>query len=171
MKLQTKVAQAYTESLLKHIAYVKEAGVALGVPLEQLAQHDISKWTQEEFASYAINFYGSDEDKLNNKDAFDLAWLHHIHYNKHHPQHWILQQASGEVKVLLMPRNYVLEMIADWIGASRAYTGSTDMTSWLLTEYYKKVLHPQSRIWADEILIELGYGKILEEAKTLLLFK
>lgn len=51
------------------------------------------------------------------KRAFDAAWLHHIHANPHHWQHWILHEDSGKVIVLVMPLAAINEMVADWIGA------------------------------------------------------
>lgn len=51
--------------------------------------------------------------------AFNAAWLHHIHHNPHHWQHWILRQDDGREVVLVPPNAVVNEMIADWIGAGR----------------------------------------------------
>jgi hypothetical protein len=39
--------------------------------------------------------------------------------------------ALGGHTVLLMPEEYIREMIADWLGASRAKTGSWDIKLWL----------------------------------------
>jgi hypothetical protein len=51
---------------------------------------------------------------------FNKAWLHHIHLNDHHWNHWLLQQDSGELRALEMPDVCIKEMIADWRGANKA---------------------------------------------------
>lgn len=50
---------------------------------------------------------------------FNAAWLHHIHKNPHHWQHWILRQDDGREIVLIPPNADVNEMVADWLGAGR----------------------------------------------------
>lgn len=51
-------------------------------------------------------------------NAFNVAWLHHLHANPHHWQHWILQQDSGSTLILVPTSVHVVqEMVADWIGA------------------------------------------------------
>jgi hypothetical protein len=56
--LDVDTAVRHTESLIKHITYVREAGEKLGVDKTQLEQHDSSKWSYDEFLPYAINFQG-----------------------------------------------------------------------------------------------------------------
>lgn len=48
-----------------------------------------------------------------------------------------------------MPERYVREMVADWMGASRAYTGSWDMVDWLEKNLPRMDLHPVTveRLW------------------------
>jgi len=43
------VAVRFIESLQKHLEYVREAGTRLGIPLEQLAEHDTSKFSVFEY--------------------------------------------------------------------------------------------------------------------------
>ena len=47
-------------------------------------------------------------------ERFNIAWLHHIHNNPHHWQHWVLLQDEGTVVCVDMPMNYIIEMICDW---------------------------------------------------------
>lgn len=116
------VANAYIESLNEHITYVREAGQKIGVHQVQLDTHDRSKWSEAEFPGYARHFKGGGAP-----DLFASAWLHHIHHNPHHWQHWIFsdgyapKNSQVENGVVAMPNVYALEMIADWMGASRAY--------------------------------------------------
>lgn len=145
----------FSAKLIEHIGFVQQACIKLGVPEEQAGAHDESKWSKEEFHAYAYKFAGPGDDP----DSFSLAWLHHIHHNPHHPQHWIIP-GGGERGVLRMPDEYCLEMIADWMGASKAYTGAWDMTDWLNKNFKNVKLHPDSCKFVKEILFKLGYGSI-----------
>ena len=80
---------------------------------ELVRVHDASKYDAEEYGPYLNYFYPS---KGHSKDqvAFDLAWLHHIHNNPHHSQHWILIRDEGEVVPMDMPVEYICEMLCDW---------------------------------------------------------
>ena len=85
---------------------------------------------------------------------FDAAWLHHIHKNPHHHQHWVLRQDDGDVKCLEMPAHFAREMVSDWIGAGVAQ-GKTDKTSVLV--WYEKnkesiKLHNQTRELVESLI-------------------
>lgn len=172
--LPEPVAEAFLESLETHIRYVIEAGLMLGLSDLHLMRHDESKFGREEFAQYAINFHGGKSgldvahEAGKASDDFAGAWLHHIHHNPHHWQHWIFPDSftpkgsSVEAGMLLMPELYVREMVADWLGASRAYTGSWDMTEWLRKNLPRVRLHSQSWMILKDILRE-DYGNILDE--------
>lgn len=152
-------AKEFTESLTAHIAFVREAGRKLGVPDEQLAVHDDSKWTDAEFSGYARHFHGGGAP-----DEFSKAWLHHLHHNPHHWQHWIFPDGYSprgskvESGVVEMPQYYALEMIADWMGASRAYTGFWDMQKWLYENMPKIRLHSATADFLQAELDHLGYA-------------
>jgi hypothetical protein len=156
------VAEAFIESLNEHIAYVREAGKKIGVSEKQLEIHDDSKWTEAEFPGYARHFKGGGAP-----DEFATAWLHHIHYNPHHWQHWIYPDgftpkgSNVENGVVEMPANYALEMIADWMGASRAYTGSWDMKDWLWNHIPKITVHSKTAKFLRQELDHLGYADVV----------
>jgi hypothetical protein len=88
------------------------------------------------------------------KEAFDAAWNHHQKSNKHHWQYWCLTQDDDPDLALPMPDRYRREMLADWRGASRAYTGSDNTRKWYLERREKmtKRLHPETRAWIEEQL-------------------
>jgi hypothetical protein len=154
------VAQKYAESLDRHIACIREAGAALGVSARQLREHDVSKWSQAEFPFYADWFYGSRA----NPAGFERAFLHHIHQNPHHWQHWSFTSGftgwSGGLEdgLIQMPDEYVLEMVADWQASSVAYSGHSDMSAWLSANLSKVKLHSKSRERLIKILRQLGYN-------------
>lgn len=73
--------------------------------------HDLSKYSDDEFPYYRKEFYPIDKnEKNNNKVDFEKAWNHHFTYNEHHPEHWV--KGNGEIED--MPLIYILEMICDW---------------------------------------------------------
>lgn len=77
--------------------------------------HDESKYSEEEYAAYDKYFYGGNRS-YEVVENFNYAWLHHIHNNPHHWQHWVLindDPEEGE-KILDMPDEYIIEMICDW---------------------------------------------------------
>lgn len=80
--------------------------------------HDQSKYDKEEYDAYDSYFYGNHTRPPEVQAAFDKAWLHHIHLNPHHWQHWVLLEDDPNLgsfgKVLDMPLEYIYEMIADW---------------------------------------------------------
>ena len=52
---------------------------------DQINVHDLSKYSNEEYKAYDDYFYGNKTKAV--KNAFNYAWLHHIHHNPHHWQH------------------------------------------------------------------------------------
>lgn len=163
----------YLKSLLSHKWYVFVAGLWTGVPIWRLLIHDWSKFTPSEFIPYARYFFG-DYPKINDvphalrftvvtkfrediENDFDYAWLHHQKFNPHHWQYWVLKQDTDPTKILPMPEAYIREMVADWMGASKTYTKSWDISAWLFQNGQKMALHPESKQLVDKVLSELGY--------------
>ena len=114
----------YNEYLSEHLANVRKAYFWLkdhaiidlkefeSYFLKQLNIHDLSKYSQEEYYAYDSYFYGAETEKV--KKDFDYAWLHHIHQNPHHWQHWVLVNDDEGIYALEMPKEFVYEMICDW---------------------------------------------------------
>ena len=140
----------FLKSLMTHKWYVFQAGLKTGVPIWRLIIHDWQKFTHWEFKAYAQNFFVSDEFKNDEtmdafakysitenapfghfvKERFALAWLHHENTAPHHWGYWI-PRSGKYTGAFPMPETYVREMVADWMGASKAYTGSWNMATWL----------------------------------------
>lgn len=153
----------YLDSLELHVTYVREAGERLGIDPHQLREHDNSKFSLEELPYYVRNFHGDKSDP----DGFARAWLHHIHNNPHHWQYWIFSDGftpkNSDVRngVVEMPQRYAREMIADWMGASMAYTGSWDMADWLTGNMSRIRLHPSTARYVREVLDADGYADVV----------
>ncbi len=151
--------QAYLAQLDAHIAYVREAGLKLGgIPAAQLQLHDQSKFSIDELPYYVREFFGDKGDP----DGFARAWLHHLHYNPHHWQHWVFPDGytpagSGlENGIVEMPVVYAREMVADWLAANRAYQGDWDITTWLRGHWSQMRLHTNTRRYLKTVLVEAG---------------
>lgn len=165
-----EVAQAFLQSVCDHIMYVRIAGRELRVDEHQLRWHDHTKLGVEEFPYYARQFHGDKADP----NGFAEAWLHHIHHGEHHWQHWIFPDgftpkgSTVENGVLRMDEKWLREMVADWMGASMAYTGSWDMTDWLKSNLPKIKLHSASWPTLKGILRDSnqGYHNVLNELQV-----
>lgn len=122
-------------------------------------EHDASKSKPDEYEAYDAYFYGGNRSYAV-VQAFQRAWLLHIHRNPHHWQHWVLiNDDPGEGEVLLeMPYNYIIEMICDWWAFSWAEGNLSEIFSWYdeHKDYIK--LNPKTRETVEDILWELGDG-------------
>jgi hypothetical protein len=149
----------YARYLARHKWHVLVACCRLGVPWRGLV-HDLSKLTPTEWLPYVRHFYGDRPsprdasgayDPLAVGDDFDRAWLSHQHHNGHHWQHWILHGDGGCERAMAMPRAYLLEMVADWIGAGKAL-GKPDLRAWYEVVRERIVLHPETRREVEELV-------------------
>lgn len=79
----------------------------------QLQNHDSSKFGNYEYYPYLEYFYGEKTAEV--KSKFNYAWLHHIHSNPHHWQHWVLLEDDNGNNYLALdiPYNYIIEMFCD----------------------------------------------------------
>lgn len=105
------VQRAWDELLKPHVS---DNRLKLVVS-ELVSYHDDSKFSDEEWTPYLNYFYPDPvipSDKVDRD--FDYARLHHIHFNPHHWQHWILHEDEGNLKILDMPEAEVLHMLCDW---------------------------------------------------------
>lgn len=127
--------------------------------------HDASKYDVEEYCAYDKYFYGSKKTEEVKKD-FNLAWLHHIHNNPHHWQHWVLiNDDPGEGMVILdMPHNYIIEMICDWWAFSWAKDNLYAIFDWYDQHKAYMKLSDATRKTVEDILEKLKVK--LNEAET-----
>ena len=165
----------FLRSLLAHKWFVLQVGWKLGVPLRRLLIHDLSKFSPSEFGRYARWHHGPEDQR--DKWEWVAAWQHHLHRNAHHPEHYLVSwhgapdfyQISGVgevvaecILVLPMPEVCIREMVADWHAASKAYTGSWDISKWLVANIPKMRMHTETAWAVDSVLRELGYIHINE---------
>lgn len=138
----------YLSYVLRHRWFVFVECCKLGI-VWRGAIHDLSKFLPSEWFPYVEFFEGPNGVKAEGKvapdvrAAFDAAWLHHQHRNKHHWQYWRLHKEDGGTKLIPMPPVYVKEMLADWRGAGRAQ-GHNSIRDWYSKNQDKIELHPRS---------------------------
>lgn len=135
----------------RHKWFVFLAGLRTGTPIWQLVVHDLSKFTPREALACGRHFYGDRSDKT----AFKVAVNHHKNRNPHHWEYW----APVDDDPLPMPDRYIREMVADWMGASRAYQGAWPKEAaswpWLKDNFDKIKLHPETRKATVRIISEI----------------
>ncbi len=129
----------------------------------QILNHDASKNSPEEYAAYDRYFYGGNKSFRVVQD-FRRAWLHHIHENPHHWQHWVLnndEPEEGEV-ILEMDYIYIIEMICDWWAFSWQKGDLSEVFSWYDKHQKYIKLAPDTRKTVEDILWtlrgRLGYN-------------
>lgn len=109
----------HKENVIKGFEWLRENIPEVITDYDEISQaiynHDTSKYDPEEYDAYDKYFYGGNRSFAVVND-FKFAWLHHIHANPHHWQHWILHNDEpGEgLNVLEMPYKYIVEMVCDW---------------------------------------------------------
>lgn len=108
-----------------------------------------------EYAEYANYFYGEKTSEV--KEAFDRAWLSHIHQSPHHWQHWLLHNDDPKIglRVLDMPYVFILEMIFDWWSFSWKTQNLSEIFDWYDKNKEGIVLSEKTRKHVETILEKL----------------
>ena len=124
--------------------------------------HDESKDSIAEYEAYDNYFYGRNKSYQVVQD-FNRAWLHHIHNNPHHWQHWVLindDPNEGEI-ILDMPDVYIIEMICDWWSFSWKQGNLGEIFKWYEEHKEYMKLSDYTRRKVQDILNKM-YAKLLE---------
>lgn len=114
----------HLKTIIVHKYWVFYYGCKLGIPVRAFF-HDFSKFNPIEFFESVKYYQGGVSSPINAAKAdkgYSLAWQHHKGHNPHHYEHWTDKYDTGTVSIK-MPWKYVIEMLADYLGAARAYTG------------------------------------------------
>ena len=121
-----------------------------------LWRHDDSKLTREEYDAYDEYFYGGEKTK-EIKEAFNYAWLRHIHNNPHHWQYWVLINDDPEEGTIALdiPYKYAIEMICDWWSFSWKTGNLYEIFNWYDEHKKRMILSEHTRELVEEILGEI----------------
>lgn len=137
-----KTIEYFTDTVVPHKIAVYEAGMEITKEswfkelfterdrsqfVHNLLLHDLSKFSANEAFGYAL--YDPEKQTVDAKQNLKLAWHHHKMNNPHHPEYWLNPHRSGAIEPLPMPDIYIIEMIADMIGAGKTY--GTPFSEWL----------------------------------------
>lgn len=168
------MSKQYNDYIIEHVENVKKAfkflkdnkiitdkDCNLSAAEKQIAQHDMSKWTDAEYDAYDKYFYGEKTQKV--KDDFDLAWLHHQHANPHHWQHWVLVQDDDGDKALEMPRETAVEMLCDWMSFSFKIDKLEEVLGWYDAHRKTMILNKETKKFVEDVLDK--YKKFIKEQK------
>lgn len=140
-------------TVLRHKWFVMMECFNAGLVWQGLT-HDLSKFGLAEFAASARYFQGDKSPIEAEKTArgYSLAWQHHMGRNKHHWQYWI-DFEQGKMVLIPMPAEYLVEMLCDWIGASKAYNAGSweplTLTNWLRANMPNMHLHTSTRGYVE----------------------
>lgn len=145
-----------TESISR--SEFKEAIISIK---DDVANHDASKFGNEEFEGYRVKYHPTEkEQRLMNEDilyadmiqkSMDTAWMHHQANNNHHPGFWCLDQNQefGDPKDMTL--GAIIHMICDWEAMS--YHFKTDTLEWYSNaETEKSQMTFQTKMYVEEIL-------------------
>jgi hypothetical protein len=116
---------------------------------ELIAEHDDSKFSEEEFEPYAQKWFNNSGKTL----EYEEAWKHHWTNNEHHPEFWL-----GED----MPYIYILEMLCDWGSFSIKSGNMKELSDF----YYSKAKDDEEKNLSEntKIIIE----EILEKINSII---
>lgn len=155
------MSQKYDKYLENHRQDVKKAYQWIAAYIPELTDveatrniefHDMSKNTPDEYKPYDDYFYGEQTPAV--IEAFNRAWLMHIHRNPHHWQHWVLINDEPKEGTILieMPYPYIIEMVCDWWAFSWIKGDLSEMFSWYKDHEAYIKLHNNTRSIVEEIL-------------------
>lgn len=135
-------------------------------------EHDASKNDPEEYDAYDNYFYGRNRS-FAVVEYFNKAWLHHIHNNPHHWQHWVLinDEAKEGTTCIEMPYPYVIEMICDWWAFSWSKNNLFEIFRWYEDHKDHIKLHDRTRKIVEGTLNKIKlklyeseeYSELMEE--------
>lgn len=143
---------------LKHKWFVLLAGIRVTCPLWRLITHDLSKFSYKEYFHYQRQFFGKGDEP----EEFMYCWIHHQNVNDHHWEYWVPRTGHNRCYLpfddnepVNMYWNACLEMVADWLGASRAYEGKWPKRGdweWMEENFDRLRLHKNTRKNVTSIL-------------------
>ena len=140
----------HVENVKKAYNWLKDHKIISEELASQIDSHDLSKYSTEEYEAYDNYFYSKQTEKV--KTDFNYAWLHHIHNNPHHWQHWVLINDDDGTYALEMPKEYVIEMLSDWWAFSHESGNLYEIFDWYKEHTKNMILHKNTKKLVEDIL-------------------
>ena len=160
--------QKYRKYVETHIANVKQSfdwissncpEVFADCDMEYLSreidEHDLSKYSEEEFYPYARYFY-LDKNNPVYKKEFDKAWNHHQKTNKHHWEYWLMREDNKTIP-LDMPAEEIAHEICDWMSFGFKNGDLLNIGSYYQMNKGRMLMSPKTRKSLEERLQMLVY--------------
>ena len=151
----------HLKTLMTHKHWVFYYACSFGRPWMGLV-HDLSKFSPEEFFESVRFWDGKKSPILAAKEVQGIsrAWLHHKGRNKHHYEYWLDYLDDGG-KPMKIPFKYVIEMVCDWLSASRTYNGTSENLfqteyAWWQNRSKTAKIHPTTKRLLDIIFWNLA---------------
>lgn len=121
---------------------------------ERIEDHDLSKYSDEEFDAYRRYYHPIDYiEKYNAKEDFEKAWEHHYVRNDHHWQHrqFIKEEMDEEIQLAC------LENICDWLAMGYKFN---DRPIQYYNKHKNEIKLPQSQIdFMEKVMNDLEKTK------------
>jgi len=144
----------YEADTRKHQQWVAERMIACAQRLlKKAVEHDASKFSDIEMKHYVepvfeLNTknieYGSEEYKKLTARMGE-GWKHHLNNNDHHPEYFIpLSVQTLNDPIRCMDLFVLMEMLCDWIGASKRKGNS----AWLPFDQFEKKYNVDEQLMA-----------------------
>lgn len=140
--MNIKNAWKHLRTVQTHRKWVRHYCWEMGLYWQGLT-HDLSKYSPSEFFESAKYYQGdrSPIDKCKEVNGYSMAWFHHRGRNKHHYEYWCDNFDKG-CTTNLMPKKYFMELVADYLGAGRAYYGDAFTYRKEYDWWLKKIQNP-----------------------------
>ena len=155
------------KKVCKHKYWVGYYCFKAGIPWRGI-KHDMSKFSPIEFLESVKYYQGnrSPIDRCKEVNGWSKAWQHHKGRNDHHYEYFIDNLDNGG-KPLKMPPECAIEMLCDYLGAGRAYSG--DLFSYVdELEWWKKksqnllAMHPVTKMFINFELTKIANAETSE---------
>ena len=168
-----KAVFGHLKTVLIHKYWVFYYCCKLGIPWQGLL-HDLSKFSPYEFIESVKFYQGGKRSPIKAAKeikGYSIAWQHHKGRNKHHYEYWTDNYDKGTT-CIKMPYNYALELIADYLGAGKAYNGRgfnfKDELDWWRNHVKTIKMHDETKAFVTSIFSDLANGvgfKIIRQSK------
>lgn len=152
----------HLKNIFTHKWWVFYYACKLGIPWQGIT-HDLSKFSWKELKE-SIKYYQGNKSPIpiaKNENGYSEAWQHHKGVNKHHYEYWI-DNRDNLIVLIPIPYKYVLEMIADWLGAFRTYRGYENLKEeydwWIESKKNYKLMNSFTKMFIT-IMLQHFMGK------------
>ena len=156
------------KKVCKHKYWVGYYCFKAGIPWRGI-KHDMSKFSPVEFLESVKYYQGnrSPIDRCKEVNGWSKAWQHHKGRNDHHYEYFIDNLDHGG-KPLKMPPECAIEMLCDYLGAGRAYSGdlfsyADELKWWKNKSQNPLAMHPVTKMFISFKLTKIAKAEASED--------